>query len=325
MFSKALPGNTCGLQSPTGGDLGNFSQRPCLYSQTPGAPIYSPRMQDTVQKQILDAFFVVLRPIARILLRYGIGFREFSEVAKSAFVDVATKDYGIRGRPTNISRVAVMTGLTRKEVRRLRDQLETSDQAYTVRSTPLARVLAKWHTEAEFLDEDGRPAALSFTGDELSFSALVKKFGGDIPPGAMRTELKRVGAVVERDDGLIEAVRRDIQPPIDHENLCVSLAHSAYALLSNIAHNTNPERDESTWSQRIAYTSDISSADVQRLSRICSDRAKDTAESFADLFSAYEQLNEDKAAETQKTPVVFGVYYFEERDQDAVRIWASSK
>lgn len=66
-------------------------------------------MQDKTQKQILKAFFLVLRPIAKILLRYGIGYREFAEVVKSALVDVATDEYGIRGRPTNISRVAVMT------------------------------------------------------------------------------------------------------------------------------------------------------------------------------------------------------------------------
>ncbi|MDH3905625.1 MAG: DUF6502 family protein, partial [Gammaproteobacteria bacterium] len=73
-------------------------------------------MRDDIQRQILGAFLVVLKPIARILLRFGIGFREFSEIAKTAFVDVASSDFGLRGRPTNISRVAVMTGLTRKEV-----------------------------------------------------------------------------------------------------------------------------------------------------------------------------------------------------------------
>ncbi|MDJ0911639.1 MAG: DUF6502 family protein [Woeseiaceae bacterium] len=278
-------------------------------------------MQDTIQKQILDAFFVVLKPIARILLRYGIGFREFSEVAKSAFVDVATKDYGIRGRPTNISRVAVMTGLTRKEVRRLRDQLETTDQAYSVRSTPLARVLAKWHSESEFLDETGEPAVLDFAGEGKSFSALVKKFGGDIPPGAMRTELKRVGAVVEQDDGRIQALRRSVQPKVDHENLCVALAHGAYPILSSIAHNTNPELSESAWAQRTAYSANISPGDVSRLRRICSDRAGDTVESFDDLFMAYEQLNEERSQESRSTPVVFGVYYFEERDPDATSMW----
>lgn len=303
------------------GDLGNFSHHPGMYGQTPGASIYSPRMQDTIQKQILDAFFVVLKPIARILLRYGIGFREFAEVAKSAFVDVATKDYGIRGRPTNISRVAVMTGLTRKEVRRIRDQLEGPAQAYTVRSTPLGRVLSKWHSERDFLDSDGRPLLLPFAGEGATFSGLVKRFGGDIPPGAMRTELKRVGAVVEHKDGSIEAVRRGVQPPVDHENLCVMLAHSAYALLANIAHNSNPNRDDNLWAQRTAYTADISAVDVDRLRGICYDRAKDTAESFDDLFMAYEQLAEGKPGPAETTPVVFGVFYFEEHDPDAQSLW----
>ena len=73
-------------------------------------------MQNTMQRQILNALLVALRPLARALLRAGIGYREFAEISKSAFVDIATKDYGLRGRPTNISRVAVMTGLEAAEV-----------------------------------------------------------------------------------------------------------------------------------------------------------------------------------------------------------------
>ena len=67
-------------------------------------------MQDDIQRQILGAILLVMRPIARALLRVGVGYREFSEIAKTAFVETATKEYGLRGRPTNISRVAVMTG-----------------------------------------------------------------------------------------------------------------------------------------------------------------------------------------------------------------------
>ena len=85
-------------------------------------------MQDTIQRQILSALLIALRPLARALLRAGIGFREFEEISKTAFVDIATKDFGIRGRPTNISRVAVMTGLTRKEVRRLRDKASAGEE-----------------------------------------------------------------------------------------------------------------------------------------------------------------------------------------------------
>ncbi len=84
-------------------------------------------MQNDIQRQILGAFLIALRPIARIFLGFGMGFKEFSDIAKTSFVDVATSEYGLRGRPTNISRVAVMTGLTRKEVRRVREKIKNGD------------------------------------------------------------------------------------------------------------------------------------------------------------------------------------------------------
>ena len=90
-------------------------------------------MQDTAQREILQALLVALRPLARALLRAGIGYREFEEISKTAFVDVSTRDYGLRGRPTNISRVAVMTGLTRKEVRRIREKSESGEETLGIR------------------------------------------------------------------------------------------------------------------------------------------------------------------------------------------------
>ena len=95
-------------------------------------------MQEKQKQQVLNTFLLVMRPIVRILLRYGIGYREFVEVVKTAFVDVASSDFGLRGRPTNISRVAVMTGLARKEVKRLRDKLSSGDTVIAVKTTPLA-------------------------------------------------------------------------------------------------------------------------------------------------------------------------------------------
>ncbi len=278
-------------------------------------------MQDSTQKKILDAFFVVLRPIARILLRYGIGFREFAEVAKSAFVDVATSEYGIRGRPTNISRVAVMTGLTRKEVRRLRDKIEQGHHALVVKTTPLATILHRWNSEEEFLDDDGRPAILPFAGNKGSFTDLVKRFGGDIPPGAMRTELKRVNAIEEDQEGNLRAIRRDVTPKVEHEYLVMALMHSAYALLSTIAHNTDPEKKEMNWAQLTAYTQDIDKSNLPKLKRISLDRLTEMASSFDDLFMAYEHLSEDDVTSKNMGAVAVGFYYFEERDPKMTSVW----
>ena len=275
-------------------------------------------MQDKVQRQILEAFLIVLRPLARILLRFGIGFREFAEIAKTACVDVASTDFGIRGRPTNISRVAVMTGLTRKEVKRIRDKLITGEEKLTVRTTPLCEVLHKWHAEAEFLDNSGRPAVLPFTGRDNSFTDLVRKFGGDIPPGAMRTELKRVGAIEEDEQGNLHVIRRSVTPSGQHDNLVAALAHSAYPLLSTIAHNINTDDNKDRWAQFTAFTQAVKSSDIPRVRRISFDRLVEATESFDDLFMAYESLHESEEKTRDRNTIAVGVFYFEEatRDQD---------
>lgn len=278
-------------------------------------------MQDDIQKRILGAFLVVLRPMARILLRFGIGYREFSEIAKTAFVDVASSDYGLRGRPTNISRVAVMTGLTRKEVKRLRDKLASGDDKLAVRTTPMCEVLHRWHSDDDYIDHGGRPAALPFAGVSPSFSDLVRRYGGDIPPGAMRTELKRVGAVHEDDEGKLTVIRRSVRPALSHESLIAALAHSAYPLLTNIAHNIVAENQDERWAQFTAYTRSVKQSDVRRLHRISFDRLESIAESFDDLFMAYESLHEADVDEKRSNTVAVGVFYFEDTDNSDEFEW----
>ena len=273
-------------------------------------------MQDDIQRQILGAFLIALRPIAKILLRFGIGFREFAELAKTAFVDVATSEYGLRGRPTNISRVAVMTGLTRKEVRRIREKIEQGDQSVVVKSTPLAAVLHRWHSEEEFLDSMGHPRTLPFAGDKGSFTNLVKRFGGDIPPGAMRTELKRVGAVREGEDGQLSVLKRTLHPSGIHDKLITALVHGVYPLVATVSHNLEPERDQ-RWAQFSIYSRSIRKSDVPRLRRISYDRLTEVAESFDDLFMAYETLHDTDDNSVDNRTVVVGVYYFEEEGKDS--------
>jgi hypothetical protein len=278
-------------------------------------------MQDNTQTRILNAFLIALRPIAKILLRFGIGFREFSEIAKVAFVDVASTEHGLRGRPTNISRVAVMTGLTRKEVRRIREKIESGGVTSNVKSTPLSEILHRWHSESEYLDSTGLPVSLEFTGGSSSFSTLVKSFGGDIPPGAMRTELKRVGAVEETEQGKLKVISRVIHPVGESDNLITAVVHALYPLVSTIAHNVDPDRDGSTRAQINTYSQSIRKADFPRLRRVSLERLNEVSESFDDLFMAYETLHENDETENDKNVVAVGVFYFEEHDNIASKVW----
>jgi hypothetical protein len=262
-------------------------------------------MQDNSKNIVLSALLKALRPVAR----------EFSEISKSAFVDVATTDYGLRGRPTNISRVAVMTGLTRKEVRRLRDKISAGNQIDMTRVIPPAEILSRWHSDSDYLDSAGRPLPLEFDGAPISFSGLVKKYGGDIPPGAMRTELKRVGAVKTDDKGRLAVQLKDFRPIDRVDQIQRALGLALYGLSLSINHNLIADPDDK-WVERLAFSTRIRQGDSARVRRISQDRASEFVESINDLFSAYETIYGDDDPEIDSTTVGVGVYYFETTDQD---------
>jgi hypothetical protein len=248
-------------------------------------------------------------------MKAGIGYREFAEISKCAFVDVATTDYGLRGRPTNISRVAVMTGLTRKEVKRLRDKISAGMHADALRVIPPAEILDRWHSDSDYIDDDGRPLSLMFDGNGPNFTSLVKKYGGDIPPGAMRTELKRVGAIEETDRGDLVVVKRYFRPVETDDQLQRALSQAIYGLALSIDHNLVQSADKA-WVERLAYSTKIRMNDANRVRRISQDRAAEFVESIDDLFSAYETIYSDDGAEVGPTVVGVGVYYFEDSDPD---------
>jgi len=267
-------------------------------------------MLGVTQQKILDALYSLMRQVTRVLLRSGIGYREFAEITKTAFVDVATTDYGLRGRPTNISRIAVMTGLTRKEIRRIRAKIEGAEASTVYRTVPASDVLHFWHTDPDFLDENGLPAVLDFDDSGESFATLVKKYGGDIPPGAMRTELKRVGAMGEDENGQLRALKRSFSLPTSSEKIAEGLV-SLSALAHTIAHNADSlEKGVATYVQRTVETKRVRPEDAKRLRRIVSNRLVEFSESMDDLFGAYELLDENED-ENPDDVIGIGLYYFD--------------
>lgn len=172
-------------------------------------------MSDSVKQTLLAAFRVLMGPLVRILLRQGVSFAEFSEVAKAVYVEVAIKDFKVVGRRATRTRIAVMTGLTRKEVKRVID--EAMKERYELKTSynRLGRVLVGWHTDPDFTGPYGMPLDLQYeteNPDELTFSLLVKRHSGDMSPRSILDELVRVGAVREIDGGWFRVLRRDYIP-----------------------------------------------------------------------------------------------------------------
>jgi len=169
-------------------------------------------MTDDTKNVTLRAFRTLLQPLVRILLRSGVTWKEAAETCKTTFVDVATREYGLHGRPTNISRVAIMTGIGRRDVSRLRKILATEQPVDLGSMNSATRLLTGWHLDADYRASTGGPRELAFDGDEPSFESLARRFAPDTAPVTMLRELERVGAVEATDAGNWRALKRYYMP-----------------------------------------------------------------------------------------------------------------
>ena len=263
-----------------------------------------------MQSRLMATVYACLRPFARVMLRSGVTYKSFAEIAKTAFVHEALLERDAKGRVTNASRVAVRTGLSRKEVRRVSELTLVKDgpkSGVADHAGPPARVLHAWHFDPRFVGPDGSPLDLCFEGESPSFTELVKAVGGDVPPGAVRAELFRATAVQELENGLLRPTKRYFVPGDFDEKAITVMSSMLFPLISGVDHNSNPARKAAGFIQRIAYAK--LSPDDREAFRVWS-RAEATRfiESIDDWLIAREvMVNENSDGSISGV----GVFYYE--------------
>lgn len=247
------------------------------------------------------------------MLRSGIGYRQFAELAKLAFVQEASGERNSRGRRTNLSRVAIRTGLSRKEVSRLQGEIEgygksaASPRAVDYQSVHAARVLQLWHADPRFIDDGGSPRDLPFADEGISFSSVVKAAGGDVPPGAVRAEMLAADAIVELQNGCLRPTKRYFVPADVGEELLVGFTHMVIPVLEGLARNTDDGCVE-PFIQRLVYSDRLSPAAVPLFRKKARDRVTDFVQSVDDWLSSNE-LEDSEIERPYRYGV--GVFYYE--------------
>lgn len=267
-------------------------------------------MRDHKNNKLNRTFLMLLQPLARLFLRFGRGYREFADLSKAAFVIVASEDYGVHGRPTNVSRIAAMTGLTRKEVSRIRARIESDEAATAERGTPLQDIVAAWCSSDEFLDAQGQPAALPLQGGRGSFQSLIKQFAGDIPEGAMRKELQRIGAASCSGDAMVLSPTRPDNSEAE-EDMARRLRTGPYPLMAALAHNELAQKASEIWPIETVGLKSIRKSDVPRVRKLVSARLHAATTTISDLLDAYATLKAGEGTDEPTLAVSAGVFYSE--------------
>ncbi len=255
----------------------------------------------------------VLRPLVRLLLRNGVAFADFSTVARRVFVEVASEDFGLPGRKQSVSRISVLTGVNRKEVKRLLDN-PVSNETEQKDHNRAARVVSGWMRDEDFQQKSGKPKVLGW-GDpqaEGSFEDLVKRYSGDMTARAILDELIRVGSVnFNKEKSKVTLTSNGYVPAASNDELMRLSGDSINDLLNTIEHNFTTKTDATRLQLSVAYD-DVPEIGVELFRNLSNEKSLELLNYLDQFLSTQDRSVNPSVKGTGRYRTGLGIYYFEE-------------
>ncbi len=274
-------------------------------------------MDGTISELLSTAVSRILRALIRVLVRHGVSYHAFADFAKWIYVDMAmdTDEFGVAGRKQSISRAAVLTGLSRKEVVRVRRLPRPADHASAKKPNRAARVIAAWLREPDFLDGD-EPAVLPIEGDGATFSELVRRYSGDVTAGSILYELTRVGAVERLADGRVRLVAHAYIPQVSDPDMLRIFGSDVSDLVSTIDQNLNPETSQQPWFQRKVVFDNLPDNVLPEFRDLSAKQAQSLLEMWGHWLARHDRDVNPSVEGSGRNRAGIGIYYFEEPYED---------
>lgn len=249
-----------------------------------------------------------LRPLVRLCLRFGIDYRGLLELLKEAFVLQAIDEIAKSGHVPTDSRISLLTGLYRTDVKRLRGMAEKESSIH--KPSLAANLVAYWTGTPALLDEYGNPRPLMRQAvgvGELSFADVARAMTRDTHPRALLDECVRQGVVYIDDDDMVHLNVEILIPDAGLDEKVVIFAHTIHdhieASGSNLAGDTPAFFDRAVW-----YV-DLTEADAARLA-ITAEKMAMKALKAVNLQAQEYKQNSIESSEFKNTRIRFGAYFY---------------
>jgi hypothetical protein len=201
-------------------------------------PVSGLGLSSDARKQLLFAVRRVLRPLVRLLIRVGVNYEEFIDVARGAYVESAIRDRSA-GAPPSRDGIAFATGVSRQQVDYYIDNAGAMPTVAPTLARVVTEVLHRWHTDPAYLGPYGIPLELEFDSPQgRCFQSLVSQADPAVSSGQVLEELLRAGSVTPSGEKHYRAIARwfiipETLSPQRIEYFGESLTHLALTLEHN--------------------------------------------------------------------------------------------
>lgn len=261
---------------------------------------------------LLSALRRLARPLVRLLLDHRVTWPTLASLLREAYVEMADCEFGIEGKAQTTTRVSLLTGIHRKEVRRLRDADDEEGSAAASASLG-AQLVARWTGDPRFLDRDGAPLPLERRGDAPSFEHLVESVSKDIRARAVLDEWFRLGVVQADESNRVVLNRAAFVPERGFDEKAFFFGRNLGDHVAAAAHNLRGV--DPPLLERSVFYDDLSPDSVAELEAVAGRLGE---EALAEINRrAFALQARDEAASNATTRMTFGVFFFRDPESAA--------
>lgn len=261
--------------------------------------------------RVLKAVEYLLYPLARLVIARGIGYGALSDVVKFVMVKEAERQLKNKSSETiSDSRVSVVTGIHRKEIKRIRSLKANDPSGYEL--SLASQVVSKWAGEKQLRSKAGiKPLQRKKINEgEFDFDDLVRSISKDVRPRAVLEELLDRGLVTLLDGDKLQLHPENLTLKQDQEETLHYLGLNIHDHLSASVNNLlNPEKK---LFDRCVHYHGLSDEAIRRLRKMAEDKAM---QALIDINHTAQELIKD-SKNKGAARMNFGSYFFEEKKVD---------
>ncbi|HDS1767737.1 DUF6502 family protein [Pseudomonas putida] len=260
---------------------------------------------------MLSALRRVMRPLVRLMLRKGVTYTMFTDLLKEVFVDVAHREFRLNDTAPTDSRISLLTGVHRKDVRRLRNEGDTARATLPDNITLGAQLVNVWTNTPPFCSAPGQARALArlaSVGGDCSFDALVARVSTDIRGRVVLDEWLRLGVVRLDEQDCVHLEAHAFVPQRGFDEKAAYFGHNLHDHACAAVHNLSGEGQP--FFERSVHYDALSPASVEHLRDVVAKDGMQTLLAFSRLAAELESVDEPGIEQRQRITV--GLYFYTE-------------
>jgi len=265
----------------------------------------------TPTPSLLAAVRNLLRPLVRLLTAQGVTYPMLADMLKQIYVEVAARDFALEGRAPTDSRVSLLTGVHRKDVKRLREAQAPAAEPMPEIVALGAQLAAAWTTRRELRDRKGRLRPLprlASQGGERSFEGLVASISKDIRARSVLDEWLRLGVVEIDDEDRVALRQAAFVPSRGFDEKAFYFGHNLRDHLAAASHNM--QGGQPPFLERSVHYEGLEAASVGHLAALAGKRGMEALQAV--YRTAKDSETRDRKLEGPKQRITFGIYFYSE-------------